>query len=220
MEKLRISLLTVILSSVFLIFGRISLAPIVSNSKITPFVFPTTIPLPGWQPMDSRPMSDSIASSTKYLAARHYQYIQNDLPLDIEMRYLVNTGGNVRYLINYYSSIPPSSGQLSLSRMHKGIGFYILFAHQQRAYLSSCINSRGGSTVTASQFTQNQYIYDMRLERLLPWLLGQGSIGDKRCLWAHLSTPLKTSAPEDAYRVLETAWFSWYQWWHPRFPKP
>ncbi len=209
MEKVRIALLTVILSSVFLVFGRISLAPTASNSKITPFVFPTTVPLPGWQPIGSRPMSDSFA--------RHYQYIQNDLPLNIEMRYLVNTGGNVRYLVNYYSSIPLSSGQSS--RFHKGIGFYILFAHQQRAYLSSCINSRGGSTVTASQFMQNRYIYDMRFERLLPWLLGQGSVVDKRCLWAHLSIPLN-SAPEDAYRVLETAWFSWYQWWHPRFPKP
>jgi cyanosortase A-associated protein len=49
--------------------------------------------------------------------------------------------------------------------------------------------------------------------------LGQEGLKDRRCLWAHLSVPLKNSSPEAAYQVLEKAWFSWYQWWQPRFPK-
>jgi cyanosortase A-associated protein len=53
----------------------------------------------------------------------------------------------------------------------------------------------------------------------MPILLGQEALLDKRCLWVYLSIPLRNSSPEEAYKTLEQAWFSWYQWWQPRFPK-
>ncbi len=108
------------------------------------------------------------------------------------MRYMVKTHGNVKSFIEKYYSLPLSSGQPTLVlRQQANTGFYNLFTYQQRAYLSTCINSRGGSTVTAPQFRRNRLIYDMRLGRLFPWLVGQGTIRDRRCLWAHLSVPLK-----------------------------
>lgn len=221
MEKLRLSLLAVIFGSVFFVLGRTILTPTAGNSStVTSFVFPTAVPLPKWQPTASRPLAARITESPDYPSGRLYQYIQNNLPLDIEMRYVANTNGDVKYFIHQYSSTSPPPGQLSLvSRQQEGVGFYNLFAYQQRAYLSSCINSRGGSTITESQFKLNRYTYDIQLSRLLGWALGQTNLVDGRCLWVHLSVPLKNSSPEDAYQTLEKVWFDWYQWWHPRFPQ-
>jgi cyanosortase A-associated protein len=42
-----------------------------------------------------------------------------------------------------------------------------------------------------------------------------------------MSTPLKTASnsgttasEEAAYKDLESAWFSWYQWWQANYPSP
>ncbi len=234
MEKIRISLLAVICGSVFFALGKTVLYPSVSssriaNSTVTPLVFPTAVPLPEWQASSSRPLqvpsdrslADPTGNKPRLLSARQYRYIQSNLPLDIEMQYVVNSSGKfTTSFIKNYSSIQPSLKQLSLvSRYREGIGFYNLFAYQERAYLSACINSRGGSTVSRPQFMQNRLIYDMRLDRLIPWLQGQQPLHDRRCLWAYLSIPFQNSSPQNAYRILETAWFPWYQWWYPRFLK-
>ena len=221
MEKLRLSLLAVIFGSVFFVLGRtILLTPSEGNSTVSPLVFPKAVPLPEWQNLPSSPLAAPIAKMPHFLSGRHYRYIQKGLPLDIEMRYLVNTGGDVKGYIHTYSSMPLSSSQLTLAvRQHSGIGFYSLSAYQHRAYLSTCINAHGGTTVTEVQFTLNQYIYDLRWGRLLTWLLGQGTARDWRCLWAHLSIPINNSSQSDAYQTLETAWFDWYKWWRPRLPK-
>lgn len=217
MEKLRLSLLAVIFGSVFCVLGKTIVAPNAVNSTVIPFVFPTAVPLPAWQPLKSRPLNDSIAENSEYVSGRHYRYAQNDLTLDIEMRYMVNTLGHVQYFMRSMVQFP---GQLTLTSHHKeGVGFYYLFTYERRVYLSTCINSHGGSTVSEPQFQRNRYLYDMHLGRLLPWLLGQSSFQDKRCLWAHLSIPLKNSASQDAYQSLEKAWEGWYRWWRPRFPQ-
>ncbi len=222
MEKVRISLLAVIFGSACFVLARtILIAPVTGKNTVTSFVFPTAVPLPQWQPSLSRPLAESLATGPKSLSGRHYQYTQKNLTLDIEMRYMVRTHGNVKSFIEKYYFLPLSSGQPTLVlRQQENIGFYNLFTYQQRAYLSTCINSRGGSTVSPSQFRRNRLIYDMRLSRLFPWLVGQGSVRDRRCLWAHLSMPLKDSSPEESYRILESVWEPWYQWWFPRFPKP
>lgn len=213
MDKFRLALLTVIFGSVLCILGKTIIEPTASN--ITAFVFPKVVPLPAWQPQKSRPLAALITENQNF-PGRHYRYIQNDLTLDIEMRYVANASGDVKHWLR---SVVSSSELSPILRQQQGVGFYYLSAHQQRAYLNTCINSRGGSTVTASQFQQNRYLYDINLGRLLPWLLGQKPLQDKRCLWAQLSIPLKNSASGDTYQTLEKAWFDWYQWWQPRFPQ-
>lgn len=215
-KNLRIPLLAVTLSGVLLVLGKSILYPAVSSRTVTPFVFPSAVSLLEWQPLPSHPLVDQTAKHPNYLSGRHYQYIQNNLPLNIEMRYVVDTAGDVKDFIKTYTSIPSSP----VLRQQEGIGFYSLFIYQGKAYLSTCINPHGGSTVTARQFKQNRNTYDLQLGRLLPWLLGQENLKDERCLWTHLSIPLRDSSPEPAYLLLESAWFSWYQWWRPRFPKP
>lgn len=224
--KVRISFLTIILGSVFFFLGKTILLPVNSKIKISPLAFPTVVPLSEWQFINSYPLTAPVVSSSTYLSGRHYKYVKENLTLDIEMRYMVNTDGDVKSFIQNYSSIPLPPGQLSLIlHQQEGIGFYSLFTNQRRAYLSTCINSRGGSTVTDLQFRRNRDVYDniysmWDKERLLPWLLGRGSVRDMRCLWVELSTPVKKSSLNNTYSTLEKAWFSWYQWWHSRFPQP
>lgn len=217
MEKLRLTLLAVIFGSVFCVLGKTIIEPTTGNNTIISFTFPETVPLPEWQPLKSRSLAANPVGDSPNPSGKHYQYIQNNLTLDIKMRYLVNTSGHVKFFIR---SVPQFPGQLALaSRYQEGIGFYYLFVYERQAHLSTCINSRGNTTVSEAQFLQNRYLYDLRFGRLLLWLLNQGSFQDKRCLWAHLSIPIKDSSLESTYQNLEKAWEDWYRWWQPRFPQ-
>ncbi len=212
-KQFRVPLLALTFSSVVLALGSVVLLPTKDKRTVTPFVFPEQVPLPQWRLSTSPPLPKPTKEHSELLAQKHYRYMKNDLFLDIEMRYL--TDGNVVRLLREYTSISSSANM----RQREGVGYYGVGVDKQRAYLSACINSQGGSTLTQEQFNQNQYFSDLHPQRLLSWLLGQEGFKDKRCLWAHLSVPLKNSSPEAAYQVLEKAWFSWYQWWQPRFPK-
>jgi cyanosortase A-associated protein len=216
-KNIRVPLLAVTFSIGLLVLGRITLFSDLSKPKTNAFIFPETAPLPQWQPSLASP-TPLMKESQKILAQKHYRYVQNDLPLDIEMRYFDNFYiADVNLLMQQYLSIKKSS---AVVRQQLGVGYYGLGVDQKRAYLSACINPRGGSTFTHAQFRNNRYFNDAQIERLLPVLQGQATLLDMRCIWTHLSIPLRNSSPEDAYQVLEKAWVPWYQWWQSRFPKP
>lgn len=237
MVKFRIPLLAIVFGTVLFSLGKAVLFPPseqsnVVSSRFTPFVFPTNVPLLGWQLSSSSsppasltrpPTADTeTAYSVRTLASRQYRYIQNNLPLDIHMLYVVNSSGkfNLKSTVkNYFSRELPLSLPLQILRHQEGIGFYNLFTVEQRAYLNACINPRGGSTITQLQFMLNRYLYDIRPDRIILWLVGEAPLRDRRCLWTHLSIPLNNTSSNNAYQILETAWFSWYQWWLPHFPK-
>lgn len=214
-KSFRPVLLGATFSGICLVLIKLILYPTPSKPSVIPLTFPSAIPLQEWQPLPSYPLVHSTTDRVKYLSGRHYRYIQNSRPLDIEMRYIVDTDGEVKNFIKSYYS-PTSS---LLLRQKDGLGFYGLFTHQEKAYLSACINPYGGSTVTARQFKQNLNVYALQFNRLLPWLLGQDNLKDERCLWTNLSVPLNNSTSELAYQQLETVWVTWYQWWRPRLPK-
>lgn len=218
--KIRILLLRIQLFGVFFVLGKSIFYPTVKDSTVTPFVFPTAVPLPQWQLVKTGPVNSQLIKppaylSGKYVSGKRYYYIQNDLSLDIEMRYLVNTNGDLKSFIKSYT------GQL-LPVLHeqKGVGFYSMFIHQKRAYLSACINPYGYSTVTSDQFRRNGLRYSVQLDRIVSWLTSQTEIMDKSCLWAHLSMPLNNYSQKSASQILESAWFDWYQWWSQRFRNP
>ncbi len=214
-QQVRIPFLIVAFSSLMLALGKSIVNPPASAPPA--FTFPSVIPLPGWQPLPSSPLPTNPQSQQQPVEGRHYRYIQNSSSLEIEMRYLVNTDGDVKTLIQNYTSIPLTSLNLSSElRQQQGVGSYLLLTDQQRAYLSACINPHGESTVTREQFVQNRNTNDLQPTRLLSWLLGRADLRDWRCLWAHLSIPLSKALPE-SYRALEAAWVSWDQKW-TRFP--
>lgn len=224
-KQMRIALLVLTCANILFVLGRSILDPTIGKRTVNPFVFPSVVPLQQWQLVASQPLENKTVEQPPLdnlvLPGRHYRYIQNGLPLDIKMRYEVQTTGNVLQSIRSYTPIKlPPNQQLVTVREHKPVGFYGLFVYDKRAYLDACINPNGGSTFTKEQFSYNRIHYDIQFNRLFPWLLGQQRLRDKRCLWTHLSIPLNQSSPQSAYATLENAWFSWYQWWRPRFPKP
>jgi cyanosortase A-associated protein len=206
-----------IFAGIVLVFGKLYLTPIARNqTSPVVFNFPSQIPLSGWRSLASRPLDIERSNllERKEIAAQRYRYGQKDAIVEIEMRYFASSNGDVNEFVKDYTGRSPS---LTIHQQ-KQVGVYGLFTRQQRAYLSACINPRGGSTVTIQQFEQNNYFYDLRWHRLLPWLLGRQPLTDKRCLWTHMSVSWKSS-PEKAYRLLESIWFPWFDWWNLNFPK-
>jgi cyanosortase A-associated protein len=216
-KRLRIVLLMAIFAGIVFVFGKLFLVPTVRNdSSSIVFDFPTQIPLAGWRSLGSRPLAVDRSNllERREIAAQRYRYSQKNTIVEIEMRYFASSNGDVNEFVKDYTGRSPSL----TTRQHKKIGVYGLFTRQQQAYLSACINPRGGSTVTIQQFEQNNYFYDLRWERLFPWLLGRQPLTDRRCLWTYMSV-YGNSSPKKAYQLLESVWLSWFEWWSLNFPK-
>jgi len=214
-KNFRILLLILCVSNVLFVLGQVTLLPKRDKSTVDDFVFPEVVTLPQWQLKSSRDLSQQIQNNSELLAQRNYQYIHRDLPLEIEMRYVKI--GDVNQLIKKYTQISSSV----IVRKREGVGYYGLGVEQQKAFLSACINLQGYSTFTNTQFNQSQHPNNLSWELLLSWLFAQKQvIKDEHCLWSHLSIPLRNSSPEATYQVLESAWFSWHQYWHSHLQKP
>jgi cyanosortase A-associated protein len=213
----RTSVLTVTLIGVLLVAGKLTLYPSVGTPSATPFELPETVSVTDWQIKKSTPLN--ISDTSQIQVGRKYEYQKNNLALEIEMRYVVGTIGDVAGLAKGNTILKSSPGKLELANTEK-VGFHGILQHQNRLYLSSCINPSGGATVTTEQFRYNRNTSDWNLNRILFWLLGKGNIQDQRCLWTQMSVPLDQTTPQDAKKILENAWVSWYGWWQPRFPKP
>ncbi|MCC3409311.1 MAG: cyanoexosortase A system-associated protein [Microcoleus sp. PH2017_10_PVI_O_A] len=216
-KPVRISLLAVTLAGVLLVTGKLTFYPSTGNSFATKFEFPESVPLADWKLQKSAPLKISDTSEVK--AARKYEYQKSNIALEIEMRYVVGTIGDVESMMKGHTILKSSPGKLTLANT-QGAGFHGILLLQNRLYLSSCINPRGSPTVTSQQFRYNRNTRDWQPNRILFWLLGRGNIQDRRCLWTQMSVPLDKTTPENAQKLLENAWVSWYGWWQPRFPEP
>ncbi|MEB3828724.1 cyanoexosortase A system-associated protein [Phormidium sp. CCY1219] len=214
-KSVRIVLLAATLGGAIAVLGKLIFSPPIESAGFTPFVFPTAVPLADWQFEESLPLE--VNENESLISGGQYFYIQNNLPLEIQMRYVTNTGGNVEKLMQTHLDIEASAAKLTI-RHQEEIGFYGVSETGEQAYLASCINPRGGSTVSGEQFRKNRNAYDLQVDRLLPWLLGQQKLRDFRCMLTVLSIPLDKNSPENSYSILESVWVSWYRWWQPRFP--
>lgn len=211
LKQLRMPLLVITNVSVILVLGKIVLSPSIHKETL----FPPVVPLPKWQLIESK----SLPANPWIWPGRHYRYTQNQLPLDIYMRYVEPSDGDLKQIIDSYTYIKFSSDQPRLSiRQQPGVGFYGVYVYQERAYLDACVNAFGGSTFTAEQFSSNRKRHELQFNRLLAYLITDIRLREGRCLWSQLSIPLKDTSTETAYRKLETVWFSWYKWWSSRFP--
>lgn len=218
-KPLRIFLLALTFGSVLTVVAKALLYSSPETGPSADYNFPPDIPLTEWEPLESESLPAQNPSNLIAARLYRYQHEQNKSSLDIEMRYVIDTDGDINTMLNKHLNSETSPGKLTL-RHQEGTGFYGIAATAERAYLSSCINPYGKSTVTAEQFRNNRNTYDLRVSRLVPWLLGEQELRDFRCLWTTLSMPLDNTTVEQAYPILENAWVSWYAWWQPRFPDP
>lgn len=201
--------------------------PTVGNRQVEAFTFPDRVPLKSWQLVKTEPITNSPKEQKNeeeyedkevIASAKNYIYRKENVTIEAEMRYLVGTRGSVHNILAANADIPLEILAQSEIQKLNNIGFHTLFTHEDRVYLSSCINSRGQTTVSPRQFSKNRYKHDFKLSVLLPWLLSKETIRDSRCLLVNLSTPIANLSSEAAHTMLQDTWQDWYQLWQPRFP--
>lgn len=205
-------------------------SPTASKREVKAFSFPTQIFLDSWQlvktkslPLDKlktipqEDLSEANLLGDRILAARQYNYLYDGIPLEIQMRYIVGTRGNVLQLINRQTDLSGSIlDQTELKKIPQ-VGYHLFYRDRDKAYFSTCINSRGYTTATAEQFSQNRY-RQIKPDLVLSWLQGKDSFRDLRCLWIQISIPIQESSLKNTNQILTKAWIDWYSWWQPRFP--
>lgn len=216
----RTSLLTVTAIATAYTLGKSFINPDTKSSITNSYSFTDADILSHWDIVKTKPLSPHNHKPAEYItgkfiAGKNYTYQKQQQTLNIEMRYFVDTNGNLKDFIT------SQTGELStVLQEDDDRGSYGVYTHNDKAYLSACINPRGKSTVTSDEFNRNLMAYDTRLSNIVPWLLGQAEFRDKRCLWAHLSLPLNNNiSVQDSYGNLETAWFDWYDHWQVNYPQ-
>jgi len=195
--------------------------PQAGRKSPTKFAFPDEIPLPGWSFVSSHKNDTKILSTDEekdiIKDGKDYKFTHKNRSLDIDIFYLSNTRGNIQQLLKEYFNIDEQTLK-NIQIKQTNQNHYSLFAHQDRAYLSTCLNPFGYSTFTQRQFSQNLNSRQLNLRLVGNWLLGKDSIRDRRCLWTIMSIPNQQENPQVLNQTLEQAWDDYHQWWQKRFP--
>jgi cyanosortase A-associated protein len=200
-DRFRVTLISALTVGTIAVLIKSNFFP--TPPKITQFEIPKGLALPNWTLKSSQIL---YAAQQTFQSGRQYQYRQGKDTIDIEIRHLVNTEGSIKDYLKVYKSVDLHSPDIRQNN-----GFYGIFTHQNRTYLSACVNPRGESTFSGTQFARNRNLQDIRLDRILPWLLGSESLRDDRCLWVELSV-----ANGDR-ELLENVWFQLYPTLRNRF---
>lgn len=199
-----------------------------SNRPVADYEFPQRLNLGYGRAVSDQSAPFALSTLNKhqvenqevFKSRQQYKYIQNKnkTEINIEINYLVGTRGDVpTYLLNYAAVAPEVLKTKQINQL-RGIGYHVLFNHNNQAYLSSCISPRSLSNVTQEQFSHQRYQNDLRWQVAWDWIKGKASIRDRRCLWVLLSKPIDTHNPQASYQTLEIVWRDLYQWWLPNFP--
>ncbi len=104
-----------------------------SIAEVKSYTFPSTITLPQWQLSFQQTVNPNLVKPTAYIsgdfiAGTHYQYLQDRKYLDIEMRYIANTNGDLK------SFITSQTGELSsVLKQDRRSGFYSLYVYKDIA---------------------------------------------------------------------------------------
>lgn len=182
-----------------------------------PMVFPNVLELPGSIAINTAALTDQIQTSTRYdrvLSGRSYEYTFNGTEIQVELRDLFTTTGDVTHFFETQKELNTDS--LEFQDYPSDSGIYRIFTAHHRTYLSSCIDVNGQATVTPDQFRANRYRDDWKGDRLWRWAIGQASLLDYRCLWVLISTPTDLAQPEASRAVVQTVWRNYENHWRSR----
>ncbi len=190
------------------------------------FQLPKQITLANWrsQPSNEENFKGNAIAAQRYTYTSSVQTSSIPENLRIDLLYIdgvVDVPKHLRML--GLKSVDNYSDQRYLATS----GNYVLFSDQDRAYLASCINPRGGSTVTGQQFMNNRNTYDITPSRIGLYFLGMTDLRDTRCLFTIMSIPLDSknvdnqsiNSLDNIYQKLENTWTDWYQNWGNNFPE-
>lgn len=223
------------LKKILLIGITVSTSIAIAVSVLTPksvnskkYQLPKDLVLKDWRLQSSNNL-DNINEANNS-SVRQYIYIlpnqeissksSQELRIDFIYTYRVMPLSNYLSILNIQYSGKPLDIKYA-----DNIGYYALFTEQKRAYLASCINPRGESTVTEKQFKNNQDKYDFSIDKLGLYLIGKADLRDSRCLFTVMSISLEndtsqvSNSLDNTYQTLEASWKEWYIYWKNKFPE-
>ncbi len=206
-QKTRYFLLTTVLGMLIFTLGYQLFYP-----KKESWSLPESFPLQGWEFVESQVIKNTGQGQKR----RQYQYSSPAGIVDIQLRYFsyLTNGDNLSLLKNINKlELPDSAVEVKQS----AVGYYGMFAHEGRAYLSASINDNAKTTFTQPQYVALRNNKEQLLSRFFPWLIGLKDLRDWSCLWVTISTPID-SEPQQSYALLQEVWQSSFQWWHAHFP--
>lgn len=212
-----LSLLRFAFLGIVLVSGKVAFDP--NLGKASPYVFPEQVLLNqfsfvGRQAVETKSLSEYWADLKGY----EYSYQKEKQAFKVKVHYLPAADGDLALYLSSYG-INQQKVKAKPTQQQGQTGFYHLFEHERTAYLSSCINPKGSSTVTREQFFANRNAYDLKPDRLIPIILGVEDLRDARCLWVTISTPIENQSIQEVHQQLESVWREVYAWWMPNFPK-
>jgi cyanosortase A-associated protein len=217
-QPVRLFLLGATLTGVMLILAKSIFYPTKGDRTISAFDFPETVPMTGWQLLESNPIKPN--KDSLFLSGSHYLFGQNGTSLQMEIYYLtVDDQSGMHNFITKHGFGDWVPGKVTMQQ-NNNVGYYGFWETEEEVHLSGCISPYGGTTLTAEQYGQKQNKNALKISRIIPWAIGTESLRDMRCLWTNISVPIQPGeSPEKFYPILENVWFSWYEWWQPRFPE-
>jgi hypothetical protein len=222
--------------SLVLLLLNFGFYPKAGSIRFTDYRFPSQISLPGWQFVNSKPISlvpqppkeanplepYTNASSDKRKAifseqilGQIYRYQKAEQNLTVNFYYMplrLPTDSSYDQQLSSLGNLPTST---KLIETVNAKGHHLLFSDEHNHYLTACINSQGKSTITYSQFAA--YFYRPYLNPALWFNLfnGKQTLRDRRCLWGQVSLTGKEASDAE----LETIWQELLSYWENNFPK-
>ena len=212
-----ISFLSIIVATTYSV-----IIPQAGRRSPTKFVFPSEISLPGWNLIASHSNEPEILTTNEVgklmRSGKKYKFRHQNRNLDIDVYYLINTRGNIEFLLkNHFNIDEQILNKIQIKQTNQN--YYSIFTSQDRTYLSACLNPFGYSTFTQKQFSRNLNSRSLSLRLVGNWLLGKDSIRDRRCLWTVMSLSNQNQNPQDLSKTLERTWKDYHKWWQNRFPE-
>ena len=137
------------------------------------------------------------------------------LPLDIDMRVLLDGDGKLRINARDASIIP---GTAELRRDAKA-GSFAFWRDTERVHLSGVIVPNHRSVVTRREFSGNLYGRQWSLQGLERWWHGKGRMPDPSCVIVDIAVLESAASPDAIRRQLELAWAQWRPWCGGHFPE-
>ncbi|QDZ41234.1 cyanoexosortase A system-associated protein [Euhalothece natronophila Z-M001] len=197
------------------------IVPEVGRREMSPLRFPSQITLAGWNLENSEPLVDepeTELSLHRLRSGQEYEYQQGDNEIAIALRLYSPTFGNVEsYVRRIYGSSHREAYREGEDRYLSGIGNYRVFHDEETAYLTACVAPEGESTVSVSDYVNQTNATVFSPQGVIPRVLAQRSLRERRCLWVHLSTPLQGESPEAREEVLEEAFEEGFPKWQRLF---
>lgn len=210
--SLQVSCIALVLTA-----GKWMLDPQAGQRQVKEFTFPQHLEIPDWRLISSHTIDHPPTKYDRVMSGRRYIYQHLNQKVAIDLRYLINTNGAV---LNFHPGnlTTRSKRFIQTQQYQTAQGFYVLSIDPKQMNLDSCVNPHGSATVSSKQFWQHRYREDLQISRLLPWILGQTSLLDTRCIWIHVSIARTNQSPTETHESLQQIWSSLVVQWQSHFP--